>query len=239
MAYYFVIALQIFCFVHLFRTNRPYYWFFIILLIPLIGSLVYIITQVVNSRDVTTIAEGVSNIINPTKKILDLEKQIQLADTFQNRVNLGDAYLENKDYENAIKNYLIALDGNFKNDPYTINNLITCYFYKEEHEKVIEYSERILNHSEFKKSHFFYGISLENTGRLEEAEVQLRKTDLNYSNYKERVELAEFLIRHGKNDESKVILSQIMSESLNMTKTNQRLYRTTILRANNLLSEIS
>ena len=239
MAYYFVIALQIFCLVHLFRNHKPYYWFFIILLIPLVGSLVYIITQVVNSRDVSNIAEGVSNIINPTKKILDLEKQIQLADTFQNRVNLGDAYLENKDYESAIKNNLIALDGNFQNDPYTINNLISCYFYQEKHEKVIEYSERILSHPEFKKSNFYYGLSLEKAGRVQEAEIELRKVDLNYSNYNERVELSEFLIRHDKNEDAKVILSQIISESLNMTKSNQRLYRPTIIKARNLLNELS
>ena len=134
---------------------------------------------------------------------------------------------------------MIALDGNFQNDPYTINNLISCYFYQEKHEKVIEYSERILSHPEFKKSNFYYGLSLEKAGRIQEAEIELRKVDFNYSNYNERVELSEFLIRHDKNEDAKVILSQIISESLNMTKSNQRLFRPTIIKAGNLLNELS
>jgi hypothetical protein len=203
------------------------------------GSLVYIFTQVLSSRDVSNITEEVTNIINPSKKIIDLEKKIRLADTFQNRVNLGDAYLENRDYVNAVKNYLIALDGNFKNDPYTINNLIDAYFHLDDFDKVIEYSERIQSNPEFKKSQFVYGLSLEQLNRIEEAEVQLRKVDLNYSNYYERVALSEFLIRQNKQEDAKEILSQLLNEYQNMTNSNKCLHRATIQRAQNIFNNIS
>lgn len=210
-----------------------------IIFIPVLGSLIYIVTQVLSTRDVSNFTEEVTNMINPTKKIVDLEKQLQLADTFQNRVNLGDAYLENKDYQNAISNYLIALDGNFSNDPYTINNLIQCYFYTSNYAKVIEFSQKIQSSSEFNKSRFFYGLSLEKEGNLDEAESQLRRIDLNYSNYPERLELSKFLIRRNKLEDAKEILGQLMLESQNMTNQNKRLHRQTIYDAAKTLNEIS
>ena len=238
MLYYLVLALQAYCIYHIYQNRKQYYWYFVIIFIPVIGSLVYIFTQVINSKDVSNIAEEVTNIINPTKRILDLENQLKFADTFQNRVNLGDAYLENRDFENAITNYENALDSNFKNDVYTINQLIKAYFYADNVEKVIEYSEKIKSNPEFKKSQYFYGIALENQHRFEEAEIELQKIDLNYSNYEERVYFAGFLIRRNKKEEAKEVLQRIVIESQNMTNPNRRKYRDSISKAQQLLNEI-
>jgi len=236
--YYLIIGLQVYCIYHLFKNKNSFYWFFIILFIPLLGSLVYIFTQVINSRDVSVIKDEVVNLINPTKKILELENKLEFSSTFQNRVDLADAYLEIKDYSNAIQHYEKALDSNFKNDVYTINQLIKAYFSTDNFDKVIEHSEKVKSNLEFKKSQFFYGVALENKERFEEAEIELQKTDLNYSNYKERLFLAEFLIRRNKNTEAKELLEQIIEEAQNMTSTNKRTYRSTIEKTQNVLSGI-
>ncbi len=236
--YYLILALQIYCLYHLFKTKNQYYWFFIILFIPVIGSLIYIFTQIINSKDVSAIKEEMTNIINPTKKVLDLEKKLQFSDTFQNRVDLADAYLEIGDYLNAIEHYEKALDSNFRNDSYTINQLIKGYFHSDAFDKVIEYSVKIKSNSEFKKSQFFYGIALEKKERFEEAESELYKIDLNYSNYEERLYLAEFLIRRNQNENAKDVLSRMITESHNMTNTNKRKYRNVIAKAQSVLNEI-
>ena len=236
--FYLVIALQIFCLYHLFKTKNKYYWFFVILLIPVLGSIVYIFTQVVNKKDVSIIKDEVINIINPTKRILDLEKKLEFSETFQNRVDLADAYLEIGDYVNAILNYEKALDSNFQNDVYTINQLIKAFFLIDNFEKVIEYSEKVKSNSEFKKSQYFYGIALDNLDRFDEAEIELQKTDLNYSNYEERLYFAGFLVRRNKSEKAKELLQQMITESENMTATNSMKYRGTISKAQHLLNEI-
>lgn len=236
--YYLIIGLQVYCIYHLFKNKSSFYWFYLILFIPLLGSLVYIFTQVINTRDVSVIKDEVVNLINPTKKILELENKLEFSSTFQNRVDLADAYLEIKDYSNAIQHYEKALDSNFQNDVYTINQLIKAYFSTDNFDKVIEYSEKVKSNLEFKKSQFFYGISLEKKERFDEAEIELQKTDLNYSNYKERLFLAEFLIRRNKNTEAKELLEQMISEAQNMTNMNKRTYRSTIETAQNVLNGI-
>lgn len=239
MIYYLIIALKIFCFYHLFKNRNSYYWILLFLFLPVIGCIIYLITQVYNKRDAEKITNEITHIINPTKRIKDLEKQLQFSESYQNRVNLADAHLENKDYQNAIPHYLNALEDNFQNDLYVIKQLIETYFNIEDCEKVVFYAEKIKEKSEFKKSRsqFLYGLALERLGDFEEAETNLRAIDIRYSFYEERLIFAKFLLSREKKDEAKEILEEIQTESQHMTKQNKRLYRATIVEVEKLLLE--
>lgn len=240
MYFYFIIALQAYCLYHLYTHRNAFYWWLLILFLPLVGCVIYIITQVYNKRDAEKITSDITHIINPTKKIKDLERQLEFSESYQNRVNLADAYLENKDYNNAIPNYLESIEGNTQNDFYVIKQLIECYFNIEDCESAILYAEKIMTHPEFKKSRsqFLYGLALEKIGKIDEAERNLKAIDIRYSFYDERLILAKFLKSKGKSGEAKDILSEVFEESKHMTKPNQRIYRATIQEVEKLLSEI-
>ncbi len=240
MYYYLIIALQVYCLYHLYNNRNAYYWWFIILFLGPIGCVIYLITQVYNKRDAEKITSEITHIINPTKKIKDLEKQLQFSESYQNRVNLADALLENKDYNNAISNYLEAIEGNMQNDFYVIKQLIEAYFNIEDCESVVLYAEKIKEHSEFKKSRsqFLYGLALERLGKFDEAETNLRSIDIRYSFYNERLIFAKFLISRKKETEAKEILEEIYTESQHMTKPNKRLFRVTIQEVEKLLQDL-
>lgn len=110
MYFYLIIALQGFCIYHMYKNRNPYYWAFLILFLPLVGCIIYFITQVYNKRDAEKISNEIAHVINPTKKVKDLEKRLEFSESYQNRVNLADAYIEIKDYNNAIPHYLEALE---------------------------------------------------------------------------------------------------------------------------------
>lgn len=240
MYYYVILALQAYCIYHLIKNRNPYYWIFLIIFLPFIGCLIYLITQVYNKRDAEKVTSEIVTLINPTKRIKDLEKKLEFSETFQNRMNLADAYLGNKDYQKAITNYELALDSDYQNDFYVIQNLITCYYNTESYKEVIRYSEKIIAHPEFKKSKmpFFYGLALEQLERVEEAETQLRVMDVRYSNYDERLVLAKFLMAKNKTEDAKEILNEIKIESEHMTKMNKKIYRATINEVERLLSSL-
>ena len=124
--YYALIAVQIYCLYHAYKHQKPFYWYFIIFIIPGFGSLIYILTQVANTKNIKEIESEISTIINPSKKVQEAEKQLEFSDTFQNRVNLADAYYEIGDYENASKHYEAALKGNFHKDYYVITQMISA-----------------------------------------------------------------------------------------------------------------
>ena len=240
MFYYLILALQGYCIYHLIKNRNSYYWIFLILFIPVIGSIIYIVTQVFNKNDVEKIQSELTTIINPTKKVKDLEAQLQFSETFQNRVNLADAYFEINDFVNASIHYNASLKDNFQNDFYVVKQLIAAYFELSDYENVLMYSEKIKNNPEFKNSitQFLYGLALDKVGKPDEAEVEMRKIDTRYSNYNERLILAEFLLAKGKRDDAREILLEISTESKNMNKDNKRIYRSTIVQVEKLLNEI-
>lgn len=240
MYYYIIIALQGFCLYHLYQNKNAYYWWFVILFLGPIGCIIYLITQVYNKRDAEKITNDIAHVINPTKKVKDLEKQLEFSETYQNRLNLADGYLEIKDYESAIIHYQEAIQDRSQNNFYATKQLIEAYFNIENFDKVIEYVFKIKDHQEFKKSRtqFLYGIALEREGKIEAAEANLRAIDIRYSFYDERLVLAKFLLSINKNDDAEEILKDVQTESSHMTKANKRLYRATINEVEKLLSSM-
>ncbi|WP_165732551.1 hypothetical protein [Polaribacter sp. 20A6] len=237
MLYYLIIGLQIYCAYHVYKNRNNMYWYFIIFFIPVIGCIIYLLTQVINKTDVTQITEEITTIINPTKKIKELETALKFSNTFQNKINLADAYAQNKEYQNAIEHYENALESNFKDDPHTINKLIICYYNIQDYDKVIAYAPKIDLQKNFKETLFFYGLALEQKGELELAEIQLRKIDIRYSHYNERLELSKFLIRNNKKEAAKEILTEVITEINAMTNANARKNRNILSEARKILNE--
>jgi hypothetical protein len=240
MQYYLIVALQAFCIYHAFKNKKSFYWYFFILFIPLLGSIIYIITQVYNKSDAEKIQSEVTSIINPTKRISDLEKRIEFIDTYTNRVELADAYAQNNEVENAILNYNKTLEDKVQDDLYARQQLVLCYFQLKDYTAVVEQCELIKEKSQFKgsKQQFCYGYAFKELGKVEAAEEQLKQIDKPYSNYPERLELAKFYLETNRAEEGKTLLEEIHSESARMTKLNRKLYRLTIAEVERLLKSL-
>ena len=238
--YYLLIIVQVYCLYHAYKNSKPYYWYFLIFFVPAIGPLIYIVTQMFNKNDAEKIQEEITLVLNPTKRIKDLEKKLQFIDTYTNRIELADAYFQNKDFTNAILNYNITLEDTVQDDLYARQNLILCYFQLKDYTAVIEQVEFIKAKSEFKgsKQQFCYGLALSELGKTAEAEVQLKAIDRPYSNYAERLELAKFYLDNNRTVEGKALLDEISIESQRLTKPNKKLYRTTIVEVQRLLATL-
>lgn len=220
MYYYLILALQVYCFYHCYANKNQYYWFFVILFLPAIGCLAYLFMNVIRKNDVEKLQKEITAVINPTKKIKDLEKKLQFSDSFDNKVALADAYLENNMYAEAIVQYKASLTNMFKNDFYVLSKLQESYYFSSDIIESLVYAERIQDQPKFKKSKaaFLYALALEKEGDVEEAEKLLKQFNAPYSKYQERLELAKFFIRNNKIDASKEILDEIVMESENMSK---------------------
>lgn len=238
MYYYLIVALQAYCIYHAYKNSKPYYWYFVILFIPAIGSLIYLISQVYNKNDTEKIQEEITTVLNPTKKIKDLEKKLEFIDVYTIRIALADAYFENKDFPNAIINYKITLEDTVQDDLYARQNLVLCYFQLKDYAAVIEQAELIKEKTEFNgsKQQFYYGLALSELGKMEEAETQLKHIDRPYSNYAERLALAKFYVDNNRASEGKELLNEISTESQRLTKPNRKLFGPTIVEVERMLA---
>lgn len=218
------IILQIFCFYHAYRNRKEYHWYLIILFIPLIGSLIYLITQAYNKKDLINIHDSVSTIINPTKKINDLKKELLFSNTHSNQIKLADAYFEINDYENAIHNYELSLNGLFKKDEYAHGQLVISYYLINNLKNAISKGEIVKNNTDFKKSNGYYHLALSyaKTKQTEKAITIFDEMNAPFSNYNERLEFAKYLLTLGKTEKSKEILTDLLDESLRSSKSLKR-----------------
>ena len=238
MYYYLIIALQIYCVYHCLTNKNDYYWVFIIFFVPAIGSLVYLFVNVIQKRDVNNIQSNITSIINPTKKITDLEKKFKFAATFENQYSLADAYLEAGFYDKAIENYESCLNGTFQNDFYVLSQLQQAYYFSSQFKKSIEIANKIKANTKFEKSRssFLYALALEKNGDIKGAEEYLTTFNSPYNRYLERLELAKFYMRNAETEKARKILKEIELEAEGMSKTSYRQNRILIKKAKELLS---
>ncbi|EPR74947.1 putative membrane protein [Winogradskyella psychrotolerans RS-3] len=153
---------------------------------------------------------------------------------------MADAYFINKDIPNAIVNYKKTLEDTVQDDLYARQNLMLCYFQFKDYNAVIEQAEFIKDKSEFKgsKQQFCYGLALNELGKPDEAEAQLKQIDRPYSNYAERLELAKFYVENNRTSEGKELLNEISTESKRLTKPNRKLYGATIVEVERMLAAL-
>ncbi|MDP5230485.1 MAG: hypothetical protein NWQ38_08840 [Cellulophaga sp.] len=224
MLYYLTIALQAYCVYHCFTNRNSYYWFFVIIFLPVVGSLLYIFMNIINKQGIEKVQNDITSVINPTKKITDLEKKFEFSNTFQNQVALADAYLEAKMFDKAILNYEESLKVVFVNDHYALTKLLEAYYYASQSDKALKIAERLKDDTKFKKTKasFLYALALEKEGNIDKAEEFLTNFDAPYSYYEERLALANFYIRNDHKTKAKTLLDELVLESERMTKESYR-----------------
>lgn len=225
--YFLVIVLQAVCVIHCIRKGNGYNWIWLIVFLPLIGGLIYLFTEIITKREVNSVKTSLDTVIRPSGKIKDLEKRLEFSDTFENRVALADAYLNNNMTDEAILLYEKSRSGVFENDPFLIMQLIRAYFAKEQYDRVIDVTQFIRQSTDFGKSHarVLYALSLENTGCTKEAEAEFAAMKGRYSNYEARFRFAQFLQRQNREKEARSVLEEICNEANRMSSGESRNYR--------------
>jgi len=125
--YLITIGLQAICVIHCLRKGRTTNWIWLIVFLPVIGSLIYIFTEIFTSRDIQNVQSGIGSVFNPGASLRRLEENLRFTDTFANRVALADAYLSTGNTDRAIELYESSLTGNFEENEHVLSQLIIAY----------------------------------------------------------------------------------------------------------------
>src|SRR5688572_14086726 len=106
-----IILLQAFCVYHAYRNNVEQRWYWFIILFPLFGCVFYLVHHF-NSRDnIQKIGEVVKGVVNSNYRVEQLEKAYEFNDSYTNRINLADEYLNVGRTEEAVALYRQSLAG--------------------------------------------------------------------------------------------------------------------------------
>ena len=217
--YYFILGLQALCIIHCLRMGRERGWIWFIVLVPFIGSVAYIFTEIFSRGHLQNVGKGLGSVINASGSIRKLEQQLRFSDTFNNRVALADAYLGTGQKEKAIQLYESSLTGAFTENEYVLKQLILAYFEAQRFTDVVAVAKKIYALPQFarSKAHILYAMALEKTGNPGQAEKEYQLMRGRFANFEARYQYAMLLSRIGRAAEAKKIFSDIVEEASQLT----------------------
>lgn len=104
-----IIALQIACAVHCARSGRSGVWVMVIIFFPVVGSLAYVVMEVLPGSGVTRTAKTVraraAQKLDPERDVRRAREALEIAETAANHVALADALADQGKWHEAIPHY--------------------------------------------------------------------------------------------------------------------------------------
>jgi hypothetical protein len=213
--YYIPLILEALCAIHCLRRGTQQKWLWIIIFLPLIGSLIYIYSEILTNRSALRVPKlNVGAVLNPGAKLKKLEDDLRFTDTFANKVKLADAYLEAGFTDKAVDLYESSLTGAFAENEHVMAQLIVAYSNHGRYDEVIPIAKKLYKLPQFprSKAHIGYAIALENTGQVDLAEAEFKAMKGRYSYFGPRYEYGMFLVRQGRDEDAHQVFTDILNE---------------------------
>ncbi|MDR2875312.1 MAG: hypothetical protein LBV44_05225 [Methylobacillus sp.] len=130
------VAIQAFFIFHVFRTGRPYWWAYIILAAPGIGSLVYYFVEIFpNSRQehqAKKAARDIARALKPDAELQRRTQELEICGSMDNKMALAEECEAVGMYDESARLYRSCLAGAYANDPQIIFRLAVAELMREE-----------------------------------------------------------------------------------------------------------
>lgn len=239
--YIITVLFQAICVIHCIRKGNQQKWIWLIVFLPMIGSIVYFFTEIFTDRQMRSVQSGMGELVNPSGTIRKLEDNLRFSDTFNNRVALADAYLKAGQPGKAAPLYESSLTGAFTENEYAISQLILAYYAEKRYTDIVAIAPKIYRQPQFPRSraHILYAMSLANTGRDEQAEQEFAGMRGRFSNFEARYYYALFLQKNNRIDEAKKLLQDIADEVPQLSNVERRYNRQWTGLCRDLLKKLS
>jgi hypothetical protein len=170
------IALQVFCVVHVFRTGRNMTWLFLIILVPMVGSLAYLIVEVVPSLRQSPSArralQRAQKAIDPHRGVREGSLNYERSQNIDTATRLAAELTKAGRHDEAIRICTEARTGLFEDDPKILLALSQAQFAAARHAEAIATLDYLREKNpEFRSAdgHLVYARALEESGATERA----------------------------------------------------------------------
>jgi hypothetical protein len=222
--YYITVGLQAICAFHCIRKGNQQKWLYIIIFLPIIGSLIYFFSEIFTKGQLRNVQSGMGAVIQPTGSIRRLEEQLKFTDTFDNRVALADAYLATGQTEKAIELYQKSHTGVFTENEHLLSQMIVAYYKAHRDQDILPLAQKLYKSPQFprSKAHLLYAIALGNTGKPDLAEKEFKTMSSRFSCFEQRYNYGLFLIKQGRDEEAENIFNEMLGEASHLSSRERR-----------------
>ncbi len=129
--YYLVPVIQALTILHAVKTERDFHWIWIILFLPVLGTLIYLAVEVLpefQREEAGTFLEQLLNRLQPGRELRMLQENVEQLDTVEHRRALAAYQLRAGQPATAVEIYCGCLQGALRDDPVIMLELAQALF---------------------------------------------------------------------------------------------------------------
>jgi hypothetical protein len=211
------IAIQVALIVHVVRTGRNMLWIMAIAFLPLIGSIAYVIAEILpqalSGGTARRARSGMQRMMDPDRDLRRASAEVEISGNVDARRRLAEELSERGQFDRAIEVYQGGLKGIFEHDPTLLLGLARAYFGKGDFAAARATLERLaVQDPEFKSADadLLYARTLEAQGALEEAERAYAAVAPAFPGAEARLRYGMLLKRRGKVEEARSVLKDLL-----------------------------
>jgi hypothetical protein len=164
------------CIFHAIRTGRINYWLLILIFLPGLGSIAYLLIEVLpemrNSRAARRAVSGIGEALDPNRALRESAENLEELDTADNRRRLAEERMKRGQWAEAEKLYRAALVGPLADDPALLIGLAKALSGRGDWQGALAAMEKLYAAEptyESREARLIHARALEGAGKMREA----------------------------------------------------------------------
>jgi len=209
-----IIALQVYCIVHVIRNNGRMFWIFPLLIAPVVSAIAYFIVEILptlqHNRHVRTAKEQIAQKMDPERELRAAQGQLDIADTMANRIRVADALTELGRHKEALPLYQRGAGP--RPDFRTGEKLARSLYLNDRNDEalsVLDVLPRVTGQSDIDRTKLLRARILEDMGRSDEALELYTEIMDRMPGDEARCRCAALLLKVGRKSEAVRVLEEV------------------------------
>lgn len=237
------IFVQVALVVHIFKNGKNTTWIWVVVGLPLAGSIAYIIVEVLlpilsGKRTGSKAARSTKILRNPNQSLKGARRRYTISDTVENATALADELVEQEKYAEAVELYRDSLQGSFKNDPAILNKLAFSLYLDSQYAQAKQCLDDLIEYNpDYKNAdaHLLYARCLNELNETEAAIHEYEALSQYYPGPEANYRFALLLIDQQRLDDAREYLQSIMTRAEQSPPHYTTLHKEWLLKTKNLL----
>ena len=202
---------------HVMKTGRPQFWMFIILMLPLVGSVAYVLLELVpelgNTRRARRIAGSIGDIVDPDREWRRRHEAATDKQSVDTKLALAEECERKGMWGEAIQLYETAARGVFADDPALLYGMARAQFSSGDPRAAEDTLDRLRQahpSTRHQEAHLLYVRTLEAQDRIAEAKEEYEALSRYYVGFEARTRYGLLLLRIGEPNRARALFEDVV-----------------------------
>lgn len=205
--------------VHAMRTGRPQFWMYILLFVPLLGSVAYVLFELLpelaQTRRAQRVKANFTDLIDPHG---EFNRRVVAArvDTVDAKRALAEECERKGMWDEAIRLYETAAHGLYAEDPQILTGLARAQLNSGDAHSAIDTLNKLRAADPdgvHQEAHLVYARALDDLGRVDEAQDEFAELSNYYVGLEARTRYGVLLVRNGQVAKAKPLFQDVVRAS--------------------------